>query len=180
MKTKITLSIAGLLLGLGLGAGALTAYAAEPAVVPVSTVMSQADAASLKTSLDTLRVVLDQLNSDLQSGRITAANAESVNVALASAKDDLLVLRGTLAILYPLSENYAKSEVSPAPTAQIEPELNQNIAAEAAPLGNSNGQTSLASILQSRATVGIVLVVVLVAVIVFVSRRKPKVETQTT
>src|SRR3989344_597394 len=187
MKTKITLGIAGLLLGLVFGAGVLTASAAEPGTVPVSGEMKQVDAATLKNSLNTLQGLLDQLSNDIKNGRITATDAAVINVTLATTQKNLLTVNNTLALLYPPTQNFAKSEISPAPTSGAENELNtglniepsQNVSAETAPLESNSGQASLSSFLTSKTTVGIVLVVVLVAVVVFVSRRKPKAETQT-
>lgn len=182
MKTKITpkiiLGIAGLLSGLVLAGGALTAYAAEPVTQPVNTVMNQTNMATLQNSLNTLQKLLDQLSSNLKNGQITATNAVAINVTLASTKENLLVLKSTLAILYPPSQNFAKSEISPAPASGAEAGLNiepnLNVSAGVAPLKNDSGQPSLVSFLKSKTTIDVVLGIILLAVVAFSFRKKTK------
>jgi len=185
MKTKITLSIAGLLSGLVFGASFLTAAAAEPAAVQVNSVngtVNQVDVATLQSSLSNLKVLLNQLSNDLSNGRITATNAATVNAALASAKENLIVLNATLAVLYPPSQNLAESEVPPAPKSEIQVgpsiETDQNNSAEAVTPENSNEQASLPSFLKSKTTIGVIIGIILLAAIALVLRRKPKTNAQ--
>jgi len=182
MKIKITLSIAGLLSGAVLGAGTLTAFAAEPTAMPLVSPapasVSQVDINTLKQSLDILQVLLTKLSVSLEAGQVTPAQAPVINSVLANTKADLLVLQNTLAVLYPPVQNIAQPENSPASTAQIDTAPSQNPAAEAAPAASDNAQASLLSSLNSKTTVGIVLGIVLVVAVVVMLRRKSKPENQ--
>lgn len=185
MKTKITLSIAGLFLGLALFMNAPFASAAESSTAPAGNVISQTDITTLQTSLNTLRIVLNQLDGYLKSGQVVSADYVKIGSVLSSAQANLSALSGSLmnvsVLPVNLSVNLAKPEIKvvPEPAQVTQIGLDQNdpsIAplSEEAPVVAGDTQANLFSVLTPKIVTGVVLGIGLIAVVIYSLRKKTK------
>lgn len=188
MKTKITLGIVGLFLGLGFFVSPNLVSAAEPAASSTSVVISQADAVSLKGALDKLQVTLVGVGGYLKAGKASAADIAKMNVHLANLENNLSTLNQTLsglpapqkvtaspfpvqpkAAAAPLPKTQTKEETKGSAEIDESAPISENVIADSEPAG-------MQAFLTPKIVAGAVLILALIAGLTYTLRKKPRVE----
>jgi len=183
---KFLLIIFGLLIGWGLALYAAPVHAEES--LPAATVIGTENTAVLKGALDTLLIMLDQVEGRLANTENPIPNKDEVVATLGSIRQNLTGVRHTIAVLEDKARAIAqKPERQPSPqpaAAQAEPQATAlngepiEVMAPAIPEEVSQQVASVKSTFETKNFLLPSLVVLLVAVatVVYFKLRTPKVE----